>query len=86
MSCALAFAGDSRIDLAELDIALQESVFNELDSLCESAVPFPEGTSIRNFTREAGDVVHYAFLRLSFDVSRNALLVLGVSHYVRRPS
>jgi hypothetical protein len=84
MSCALAFAGDARVDFAELDIALQESVLDELDALCESPVPFPEGTFIRDFTRDAGGVVHYIFLRLSYEVSRNTLLVLGVSHHVRR--
>jgi hypothetical protein len=85
MSCALAFAADSKVDLAEFDIALQEAVLDELDALCESAVPFPEGTFIRDFTRQEGGVVHYVFLRLSFDLNRNTLLILGISHHVRRP-
>jgi hypothetical protein len=50
MSCAIAFADDSRVDFAELDVTLQESVLDELERLCESSVPFPARTFIRDFT------------------------------------
>ncbi|HSZ54178.1 MAG TPA: hypothetical protein VK797_00845 [Tepidisphaeraceae bacterium] len=78
MSCAIAFAADSRVDFAELDVTLQESVLDELDHLCESSVPFPARTFIRDFTQDQADARHCLFLRLAYDADINTLLVLGI--------
>jgi len=72
--------------LREIDVWLAEEALDELESLAdvpEKLDNTASATTVYDFTRERGPLVHYIFLVVRVDKRAQVLLVNAVGHYAR---
>ena len=88
MSYALALNERTRRQIRELEVWLQEEVFDELDELARDPSRLVYRTTspgaVYDFIRRRGDSVHYVFLTVDRDDAAQLLQVLDVGHLSRR--
>ena len=86
MSYVLVLSDNAVQALRQLDVWLAEETLDELEGLAD--VPerldnSASATSVYDFTRIRGDVIHYIFLVLRPEKTSETLQVQAIGHYSR---
>ena len=86
MSYALVLSDNAIRSLREIEVWLAEETLDELEALAdvpERIQSSVSATSVFDFTRERGSLIHYVFLVVRADKRAKLLQVEAIGHYAR---